>query len=268
MNDIIFDIEKLRKNRAFAIKNMQDHDFLFRRAANNIIESLRDIQRDFQNILIIGIRGSKYIKSYFYNKNIILFDIVDVLNKEIPEYDIEQFDCIISIGYMHGVNDVRGFLAAVKSYLKPDGLFLCSFFGGQSLNELRACIMDAELKETGGASMHIHPMIDHYQCAALMQDAGFALPVVDFDRVIVEYSNLDNLYKDLKYMGEGNALYNQHLNISNLKQLIEIIYKNRFYNEGYIATFDIIQSIGWKPHSNQQQPARRGSGQVSLTEIL
>jgi hypothetical protein len=111
-------------------------------------------------------------------------------------------------------------------------------------------------------------MIDHYQAAALMQKAGFALPVVDYDRVTVTYQKLQSLYDDLYYMGEANALSNRTQNFKNMKQDIENEYKNRFYNGGFQATFDIIHMIGWAPHESQQQPAKRGSGQTSLTEIL
>lgn len=266
MNEI-FDIEKIRRNRLWAKDHMDGHDFLFNRALNQMMDNLDDIQRDFKNILIVGRRQSDIIKSKLSNKNIELFDINDNSN-EIPKYDVGQFDCIIVTPYLHTVNDVVGFLTAMKSYLQPDGLFLCSYFGGQSLNELRSSIMEVELAKFGGASQHIHPMIDHFQFAGLLQSVGFALPVVDYDRVIVEYSDIDNLYKDLKNMGEGNALQDRKSNISELKQDIEIIYKNNFYNNGYIATFDIVHGIGWAPHESQQKPSKRGSGQVSLTEIL
>lgn len=232
-----------------------------------MLDSLSDIKRDFKDILIIGRLGSEFIKSKFQNKNIVVFDVDNNLN-EIPEFDNGSFDCVLCLHYLHGVNDVPAFLLHVKSILKPDGLFLCSFFGGQSLQELRDAITAAELEVTGGVSQHIHPMIDHFQMAALMQRTGFGLPVVDYDRVIVQYSKLQTLYDDLKCMGEGNALTGREHGIKDLKQSIESHYKNRFYDDGYVATFDIIHAIGWAPHESQQQPAQRGSGQVSLTEIL
>ncbi len=266
MNEI-FDIEKIRRNRLWARDHMDGHEFLFERAINRMIDNLSDIQRDFENILIVGERLSDKIKLNFKNKNIALFDFFNNLN-EIPKFDLEQFDCILATPYLHTVNDVQGFLMAMKSYLKPDGLFMCSYFGGNSLQELRASILEAEVVMLGGASQHIHPMIDHYQFAGLLQSAGFALPVVDFDRVVVEYSDLEKLYLDLRNMGESNALKNRKSNIKKLKQNIEIYYKNKFFNKGYIATFDIVHGIGWAPHESQQKPAKRGSGQVSLTEIL
>jgi len=264
---MIFDTEKLYANRLYARDHMDGHGFLFERAASIMIDNLQDIARDPQDILVIGERGFKYLKDNFLNKNIELFDLGENLN-EIPDFDQGRFDCIISLPYLHGVNDVKGFLMAVRHMLRPDGFFLSCYFGGESLKELRASILQAETDATGGASQHIHPMIDHYQYAGLLQSAGFALPVVNYDRVNVAYQNLDNLYLDLKNMGEGNALLNRTLKIKKLRQNIENHYKNNFYSGGYVVTFDLVHGIGWAPHASQQQPAKRGSGHVSLTEIL
>jgi len=144
-----------------------------------------------------------------------------------------------------------------------------SFFGGHSLQELRNSILKAEMALNDGASRHIHPMIDHQSFAGLLQTAQFALPVVDFDRIHVSYSDLNNLYIDLKNMGEGNALYDRSSPFTQeLKDAAEQCYKHDFFDNGYITTFDILHAIGWTPHESQQQPAKRGSGQVSLTEIL
>jgi SAM-dependent methyltransferase len=264
---IIFDIEKIKSNRDYALTHMQGHDFLFEKAASRLIDDLKDITREYHNILVIGVRGFDFIKDKLSHKNIVLFDIDDNLN-EIPQFENASFDCVIALPYLHSVNDVQRFLLTIKSLLKPDGFFLCSFFGGRSLQELRQAITQAELDINGGVSNHIHPMIDHYQFASLMQNCGFALPVIDYDRVVVSYQNLDNLYKDLKNMGEGNALLNRNKNIKNINYHIENIYKNNFYDKGFTATFDIIYGIGWAPHESQPKPAKRGSGQMSLTEIL
>lgn len=263
----IFDIEKIKRNRKWAQNHCEGYDFLHVRAIERMIDNLSDIQRDFENILIVGDIKINLIKNNFLRKNNKLINLIDLKN-ELKIEKQSEYDCVLMAPYMHLVNDVPGLLMSIKNALKPDGLFMCSFFGGESLKELRASILDAEVEVTGGASQHIHPMIDHYQFAGLLQSVGFALPVVDFDRVIVEYSDLENLYVDLRNMGESNALLNRNSNINKIKQSVENKYKNKFYNNGYVATFDIVHGIGWAPHKSQQQPAKRGSGQVSLTEIL
>ena len=264
---MLFDIEKIRRNRLYALDHMDGHDFLFQKAAERLLDNLKDINRDFQDILILGLRGSQKIAGYFNNKNITVYDVIDGKD-EIPQFEEGQFDCIVSLPYLHSVNDVPGFLKAVRSFLKPDGLFLCSLFGGHSLQELRQAVMDAEINRRGGASQQIHPMIDHYQLAALFQKLGFALPVVDYDRVTVHYSDLKTLYTDLRRMGEGNALVQREQPLHDLFDAIDAYYKANFYDNGYVATFDVLHGIGWQPHASQQKPAQRGSGRVSLTDIL
>lgn len=269
---VLFDFKRLQRNRNAAIKRFGEFDFLFEKAADRVLDNLRDIQRDFHDIAIIGMRGADKIKAYFKGENVTMFDSIDgadvVMMEEIPPFEPQSYDCIIAMPYLHTVNDVPLFLQTVKAALKPDGLFLCAFFGGLTLTELRQSIMQAELQEYFGADQHIHPMIDHYQCAGLFQSAGFGLPVVDFDRVHVRYAEIQTLYGDIIGMGEGNGLSAKPKPIAPIKPNIEAHYKTHFYDGGFVATFDMIHAIGWAPHDSQQKPARRGSGQISLTEIL
>jgi SAM-dependent methyltransferase len=268
----IFDFERIKANRSYALDHLQESNFLIEKSVDRIIDNLKDIQRDFENIAIIGSRGADKIKACFRGKSCAVFDVVEgadiLMEEEIPLLEKQSCDCIIALPYLHTVNNVQIFLSMIKAALKPDGLFLCSFFGGETLKELRQSILQIEVEKTGGAAQHIHPMIDHYQFAGLLQSAGFGLPVVDFDRVLVHYKKLDSLYDDIKNMGEGNALADKPRSIAAMKKDIETYYKDHFYDEGFIATFDILHGIGWAPHDSQQKPARRGSGQVSLTEVL
>jgi len=264
----LFNVDKIRSNRRYARDHIGDHGFLFDKMSARILDNLQDIHRDFNDILIVGERGCMPILTHFKDKNVTVYDVVNDGNPEIPDCEPQSFDCVISMGYMHVVNDVQGFLKSIKSYLKPDGLFLSAFCGGVTLHELRQSIMAVELEQKNGVSQHIHPMIDHYQFAGLLQAAQFALPVVDYDRTNVLYGDLDDLYTDLKNMGEGNSLLDRKSTLHNIKKDVDDYCKNHFYDDGYQATFDILYGIGWAPHDNQQKPAKRGSGQVSLTEIL
>lgn len=263
----LFDIEKIRRNRAFALDNMDGHAFLFEKAAERMEDNLRDITREFENILIIGQCGAQFLQDIVTGKSVTVWDIDEDLN-EIPSFEDESFDCVLSLHYLHVVNEVPAFLTKVKRMLQSDGLFLCSFFGGRSLQELRAVIMEVEMEVKGGVTQQIHPMIDHYQMAGLLQQAGFALPVVDYDRITVHYQSLETFYQDLRCMGERNALSQREEGIHNISQHIETQYKKRFYEDGYVATFDLVHAIGWAPHESQQKPAQRGSGDISLTEVL
>ncbi len=52
-------------------------------------------------------------------------------------------------------------------------------FGGQTLHELRAALGQAEAEVTGGLSPRVAPMAEIRDLGALLQRAGFALPVAD-----------------------------------------------------------------------------------------
>ena len=59
--------------------------------------------------------------------------------------------------------------------------------GGESLNELRAAFADAESEVEGGLSPRVAPFADVRELGALLQRAGFALPVVDSERLTVPW---------------------------------------------------------------------------------
>lgn len=271
-NPIIFNFDRVCVNRAYAADHMDGYDFLFQKAAQRLADNLKDINRNYDHIAVVGSRGLDTLKSLIPHVQFTVYDIVDdvdhVMTSEIPEMVTDQYDCIIVLPYIHTVNNVPAFLQAIKTALKPDGVFLSAFFGGSTLNELRQSIMAAELEQSGGVAQHIHPMIDHYQYAGLLQSMGFALPVVDYDRIKVEYSAIESLYEDIIKMGEGNALMQRPPSIEPIKSKIENHYRNNFFNQGYVTTCDIVYGIGWAPHESQPKPAARGSADISLTEIL
>jgi hypothetical protein len=118
----------------------------------------------------------------------------------------------------------------------------------------------------------ISPFVDVRDAGALMQRAGFALPVVDSDRLTVTYENALALMRDLRRMGETNAAVERAKSVARRDVLLgaAALYQERFADqEGRIpATFQVIYLTGWRPHESQQQPSPRGSGQVSLADVL
>src|SRR5262249_27503250 len=120
-------------------------------------------------------------------------------------FEANTLDLIVVNGTLHTVNDLPGVLIQMRRALKPDGLFLCALLGGESLYELRDSQMRVESAKAGATS-RVHPMIDLQNFAALMQRAGFALPVVDAVRQNILYQNVRTLLRDIKEAGEGLAL--------------------------------------------------------------
>jgi hypothetical protein len=163
-------------------------------------------------------------------------------------------------------------LIQIRLALKPDGLFLGALLGGASLTELRQCLTEAEIEITGGAGPRVSPFLDAYDGAALMQRAGFALPVVDVDTVTVRYDHPLRLAADLRAMGETNVLFERPRTPLTRPVLARAsaLYQERFGTaDGRIpATFEIITLTGWAPHPDQQQPLRPGSAKARLADAL
>jgi len=183
-----------------------------------------------------------------------------------------SIDLFASTLALQWTNDLPGALMQIRTALRPDGLLLASLTGGETLTELRQSLFAAESEIEGGASPRVAPAADVRDLGSLLQRAGFALPVVDRDTVSVRYSTAFDLFRELRAMGAANALSQRDRRPSRRGLFLRAaeIYAERFSDpDGRIrATFDIISLSGWAPHESQQQPARRGSGQVSLAAVL
>ncbi len=173
------------------------------------------------------------------------------------------YDLVISYQQLHYANDVPNELLRLGRLLKPDGMFLACFLGGQSLVELRHILAETEIAVRGGVSPRVHPMIDRADAAALMQAAGFALPVVDSETVELHYSNLFALIRDLRLLGLNNMLTARDNRIlpRNYWPQAAARYAVEFVNEqgGITVTLEAIFLSGWRPAANQQIPLARGS---------
>jgi len=284
----IFDRRLLRERRGRAAADLPAHDFLLTEIAERLSDRLSDIARAFPLALDLGARDgilARTLKGRGAIETLIQSDAalinaqrarqagpVLVADEEILPFKLRCFDAILSNLALHWVNDLPGALAQIRNSLKPDGLFLASLFGTGTLSELRTALMEAELAETGGASPRISPFADLRDAAGLLQRAGFALPVADLDTVTVTYGDFFALLRDLRAMGEANAL------IDRLKRPTRrtvfaraaAIYQERFADaQGRLpATFQILFLTGWAPDPSQQQPARRGSGKTSLKDVF
>lgn len=184
----------------------------------------------------------------------------------------ESVDLFASALALQWTNDLPGALVQIRHALRPDGLFIAAMTGGQTLGELRQALFAAETEIRGGASPRVLPAADLRDLGALLQRAGFALPVADRDVLTVRYDSAFGLFRDLRAMGATNTLLERDRGPVSRRLFLRTaeIYAERFSDpDGRIrASFEVLYLSGWAPHESQQKPARRGSGQVSLAELL
>lgn len=183
-----------------------------------------------------------------------------------------SLDLVVSALALQFVNDLPGTLIQIRRALKPDGLLLAAMIGGDSLSELREAFAEAESEVEGGISPRVSPFADIRDLGALLQRAGFALPVIDSDRLTVRYDNPLALMRDLRAMGATNVLTERRrtpLRRATLQRMLEI-YARRFANaDGRLrATFEIVWLTGWAPHESQQKPLKPGSATQRLAAAL
>lgn len=183
----------------------------------------------------------------------------------------EAHDLVIHDLCLHWADDLVGQLVQCRHALRPDGLFLGTLFGGQTLHELRAALAEAETAATGGLSPRVAPMAEIRDLGGLLQRAGYAMPVADARPFDVSYASALHLMRDLRAMGEGNALA-ARLRRPTARAVIAgaaVLYADHFGRDGRIpATFEVVTLTGWAPAPDQPQPLRPGSASHRLADAL
>lgn len=274
---ILFDPARRRLRLDRAARIAGDADFLHARAADTAANSLGAILRDFPVAVDLSARPGPFAAALAGDGAPGRVGPVRTIeggatpgSTALPLADASA-DLIVSLLSLHWANDLPGALAQIRRALKPDGLFLGALFGAGTLTELRAVLTEAELAERGGAEPRVSPFADGFDGAALLQRAGFALPVVEVDRVTVRYRDLFALVRDLRAMGETSVLAGRRRPLTRaILARAAALYAERFGGaDGRVAaTFEIVNLAGWAPHAGQQKPLPRGSARMRLAEAL
>jgi SAM-dependent methyltransferase len=280
----IFDRKLLRMRQARA-RAAGPATFLLDRVAEELSERLAAVLRPFDRAVDLGTPTDAVRHALRANDkiNAVITAAPDVARREpsalrvvadeeaLPFADA-SLDLVVSALALQFVNDLPGTLIQIRRALKPDGLLLAAMVGGESLGELREAFAEAESEIEGGISPRVAPFADVRDLGALLQRAGFALPVVDSDRLTVRYDSALALMHDLRAMGAGNILSERRripLKRATLRKMLEI-YARRFADaDGRLrATFEIVWLTGWSPHESQQKPLKPGSASQRLADAL
>lgn len=287
----IFDRRAVRAHRDRAAMAPDGHDFLHREVAARLVERLDEVRRGFSTTLELGChRGAltKLLARRGDIKTLVATDLSPACagrardtapgamtlagDEEAQPIAGASFDLVISCLALHWVNDLPGALIQARRALKPDGLFLAALIGGASLSQLRQAMMQAEIEVEGGASPRISPFVEIRDAGALLQRVGFALPVVDRDEITVAYESPLALMKDLRLMGEANAVRERRRGFSRRETLLRAaaIYEEAPRGEDgrILAGFEIIYLTGWAPDPSQPKPLKPGSAQTPLADAL
>jgi len=283
---MVFDRDSVARHRHRAVPLLARHDFLFREVAERLVDRLHDINRRFPLALDLGCHSGQLaaaLRGRDKVDRLVQSDLAEamvagtsglrvVADEERLPFAEGRFDLVASGLSLHWVNDLPGALVQVRRSLRPDGLFLAALLGGDSLWELRDALLSAELELSGGASPRVAPMAGLQDAAGLLQRAGFALPVADSDRLLFRFATPFALMRELRGLGETNALIARPKRFSG-RRLFEtaahLYYQRHADADGRIpATFEVLFLTGWGPHASQQQPLRPDSATTRLADVL
>ena len=279
----IFDRALLRQRRRRAAA-LGPATFLLDRAADDLADRLAAVLRRFELAADLGTPGGAVraalarlgsvgtIVAAGTLPNASRGTPVVVADEEALPFGAERLDLVVSALALQFVNDLPGTLVQIRRALKPDGLLLAALLGGETLTELRQSFAAAESEVEGGVSPRVAPFADLRELGALLQRAGFALPVADSDRIVDRYETVFALMHDLRRMGAANPLLARRrtpLRRATLLRMAEI-YARRFADsDGRVrATFEVVWLSGWAPHPRQQQPLKPGTAKARLADAL
>jgi NADH dehydrogenase [ubiquinone] 1 alpha subcomplex assembly factor 5 len=283
----LFDRALLARRRARVAASAAQHDFLLARVAADLAERLAIVRRSFPLAANLGAHHglvSQAIHGIAGVERVIDVDATPaallrsktrlrvVAEEDALPFADASLDLVVSGLSLQLVNDLPGALVQIRRALKPDGLLLASLLGGATLKELREAWLAAEAEISGGASPRVAPFADVRDMGALLQRAGFALPVVDSETVIVTYANPLALMQEIRAMGVSNMLISRRRTPVTRRLLLRAaeIYAERFAGpDGRVpATFEILTLTAWAPDASQPKPLRPGSAQTRLADAL
>ena len=287
-----FDRRLVRIHRARAAAGFARHDFLFREVGERLLDRLDDVKRRFPLALDLGCHAGELgglLRGRGGIERLVQLDPAYGMARQAAQANAENmpavvaeeealpfapasFDLVLSNLSLHWANDLPGALIQIRHALKPDGLMLAALLGGETLRELRAALLEAELAESGGASPRVSPFVDIGDAPSLLQRAGFALTLVDRDDLAVTYPDALALMRDLRGMGESNALVTRRRSFSRRALLARAaaLYAQRFaLPDGRVpALFQVVYLTGWAPHPAQPKPLKPGSATLRLADAL
>ena len=274
----VFDRIAVRRHRDRAASSVGQVGDVLGEVADRLLDRLDDIKRDFAVALDVGGRGVVAPLLAARGMRVVSCDLSPAMaalqpgavaaDEEFLPFAPGSFDLVVANLSLHWVNDLPGALIQLRRALKPDGLFLASIPALGTLAELRTSLTEAEAALTGGAAPRVSPFPDLPDCAALLQRAGFALPVADLDEIGLMYADPFALLRDLRAAGETNAVRLRDRRIPP-RVLFPLALTGLPLDDGRMrATLRLAMLTAWAPAPSQPKPVARGSATVSLADAL
>ncbi|WP_424139274.1 class I SAM-dependent methyltransferase [Roseomonas chloroacetimidivorans] len=277
---LIFDRPLLRRRRDRAAATQHRVAPILEAVTERLLDRLDDTTRRFDRALEIGgrglvapalrARGVGFVASMDLSPRMAAMAGGAALagDEEWLPFAPGSFNLVIANFCLHWVNDLPGALVQIRHAMRADGLFLASLPALGTLQPLREALTAADSTLRGGAAPRVSPFPELRDGAALLQRAGFALPVADLEEISLAYRDPLLLLRDLQAAGESNAILARDGRIPPRSLFPLALSSLPGGPEGTPASLRLLSLTGWSPSPDQPRPARPGSATVRLADAL
>ena len=262
---VVFDRRAVRLHRDRAAATVGQVADVLQECAERLLDRLDDTTRSFTRALDVGGRGvvapllrarGIEVVSCDLSARMAAFNSGPCVaaDEEWLPFAPASFDLVVASLSLHWVNDLPGALIQLRQALQPDGLLLASLPALGTLAELRVALTETEAELASGASPRISPFPELRDLAALLQRAGFALPVADVEEMSLRYADPLALLRDLRASGEGNAVALRNRRTPARALFPAALSTCPQQDDRTVATLRLASMTAWAPGPQQSQP--------------
>ena len=280
MSNQTFQLNKTLIKAAFnkAHTSYDEAAVLQREVANRLNERLDFIKLQPQTILEIGSGTGYYtqlLKQRYPNANIICLDIAHAMlasSRKKQSWlhklrkkqhwlcaDAEQLplaansvDMIVSNLTLQWCPQLQQTFNGIYNTLKPEGLFMFTTFGPDTLKELRASWRKVDDYN------HVNAFLDMHDVGDTLLKAHFSDPVMDVENIVLTYQEVMQLMRELKAIGAHNVTFGRQRGLTGKNKLNKLFNAyEAFRTEGRLpCTYEVVYGHAWKAaqHKDNNSP--------------
>lgn len=268
----------IAKNFSSAAKHYQLVDQLQQTVADRLLERLDLIKMSPEAVLDLGSgpgTSSAKLMKYYKKARVFETDISFAMLKRSAEQtrklfsrrqricsDAEKlaiksdsFDLVFSNLMLQWCNNIDLVIEETSRVLRPDGLFIFSTFGPDTLMELRKSWQQVD------EDIHVNAFVDMHDIGDALIRIGLENPVMETEKITLNYKDAHDLMKELKMIGAHNINQGRRKTLTGKNRLQNMLahYEKWRANGRLPATYEVIYGHAWMPASVK---SRRIDGQT------
>lgn len=173
-------------------------------------------------------------------------------------------DVIFSNLVFHWCADLSILFAELFRIIRPGGLLMFTMYGPDTLFELRQTWLKVD------SYSHINTQPDLHTVGDLLLSAGFADPVLDQEKITLQYNDVSLILSDLKSLGSYNLTKNRCPGLwgkTKMERLIDGYQSFQLTNGKFPVSYEIIYGQAWKSDSIAKHRETRNDVHIPISQI-